>query len=138
MNGDTAADEVIAAISAMNKIWTESWDEAAFRGYIHPNAVAIVPLAGKRLPGRDALVAGWRSFVETAKIHEWEETGHRVNLFCRGTVAVLTYYFTIRFTVAGQTVTMNGRDMFTLVKQGGRWLVAADQFRPCPAGEAGA
>ena len=23
---------------------------------------------------------------------------------------------------------MRGRDMFTLVKQGGRWLVVADQF----------
>jgi hypothetical protein len=27
---------------------------------------------------------------------------------------------------------MQGRDMFTLVKQGGRWLVVADQFSPEP------
>jgi hypothetical protein len=27
-------------------------------------------------------------------------------------------------------MTMKGRDMLTLVHEGGRWLVAADQFSP--------
>jgi len=32
----------------------------------------------------------------------------------------------------GQEVVMKGRDLFTLVKQRGRWLVVADQFSPEP------
>jgi len=31
-----------------------------------------------------------------------------------------------------QKQTMQGRDMFFLVKEGQRWLVAADQFLPEP------
>ena len=128
---DTAIrDEVIETVAAMNRIWTGTWDDAAFREYIHPDAVAIVPGTPGRLSGRDAFVAGWRGFAESATIHEWRESDHEVILFARGTGAVLTYFFTIRFTLGGQEMTMRGRDMFTLAKQGGRWLILADQFSP--------
>jgi len=130
---DTARiNQVIATVRDMNRCWTQSWDEQAFGRYIHPDAVAISPTTPGRLEGREAYVAGWRGFVEAAKIHEWNETGHRVSFFCRGTCAVVAYLFTIRFTMAGQEIAMRGRDMFTLVRQGGRWLVVADQFSPEP------
>jgi len=122
--------EVISTIKAMNRCWTETWDEPAFGKFIHQDAVAIGPTTPGRLEGRDAYIAGWRAFAEAATIHAWEETGHRVRFFCRGTCAVVTYFFAIRFMMAGQEIAMKGRDMFTLVKQGGRWLVVADQFSP--------
>ncbi|HVP96307.1 nuclear transport factor 2 family protein [Methanoregula sp.] len=125
--------EVLAMIQEMNRCWTETWDEQAFGKFIHPDAVAIAPLTPGRLEGRDAYIAGWRAFVKGATIHAWEETGHRIRFFCRDTCAVVTYFFVIRFDMGGQDVTMKGRDMFTLVRQGGRWLVAADQFSPEPA-----
>ncbi len=124
--------EVIATIREMNRCWTETWDESAFGKFIHPDAVAIAPTTPGRLEGRDAYVSGWRTFAEAAKIHMWDETDHRVTFFCRGTCAVVTYFFTIRFTMAGQEITMRGRDMVTLVKQRGRWLVVSDQFSPEP------
>jgi len=124
--------EVIATVREMNRLWTETWDETAFGRYIHPDAVAIAPTTPGRLLGRDAYVAGWKGFVEAAKIHEWKESDHRVSFFCRGTCAVLTYFFIMQFTLGGQDIALQGRDMFTLVKQGGRWLVVADQFSPEP------
>ena len=133
---DTIAGEserdVVAAVQEMNRLWMETWDEEGFSRFIHPDAVAIAPTTPGRLEGREAYVAGWKGFVQAAKIHEWKESGHRVSFFCRGTCAVLSYFFTIRFSVNGQEVTMKGRDLFTLVKQHGRWLVVADQFSPEP------
>jgi hypothetical protein len=129
---DTRGEEVIATVMEMNRCWTETWDKAAFSRFIHPDAVAIAPTTPGRLEGRDAYIAGWRAFAEAAAIRFWQETGHRVQFFCRGTCAVVTYFFTIRFALGGQEVTMKGRDMFTLVKQGGRWLVVCDQFSPEP------
>jgi ketosteroid isomerase-like protein len=129
---DAHEQEVIATVREMNRLWTETWNETAFARCIHPDAVAIAPTTPGRLEGRDAYVAGWRGFVEAAKIHEWKESDHRVSFFCRGTCAVLTYFFTMQFTLGGQEVALQGRDMFTLVKQGGRWLVVADQFSPEP------
>jgi len=133
MEDTERTNEVIATVGEMNRLWTETWDEAAFSRYIHPDAVAMAPTTPGRLIGRDAYVAGWKGFAEATKIHEWKESGHRVSFFCRGTCAVLTYFFTIRFTMAGQEIAMQGRDMFTLIRQGGRWLVVADQFSPEPA-----
>ena len=124
--------EVIDAVREMNRLWTETWDDEGFSRFIHNDAVAIAPTTPGRLEGRDAYVAGWKGFVQAAKIHEWKESGHRVHLFCRGSCAVLTYFFSIRFSANGQEVVMKGRDMFTLVKQRGRWLVVADQFSPEP------
>ncbi len=132
MDETERTNEVLAAVREMNRLWTETWDEAGFMKFIHPDAVAMAPSAPGRMIGRDSYVAGWKGFVQATKIHEWTESDHRVNFFCRGTCAILTYFFTIRFTMGGQEIEMKGRDMFTLVKQGGRWLVVSDQFSPEP------
>ncbi len=131
---DTKAitDTILATIRDMNRAWTTGWHESEFRHYIHPDAVAIVPLSPVRLEGRDAFVAGWRGFCESAVIHEWRETDHRVQLYAGGKCAVVTYLFSISFSTGQDNLTMHGRDMFFLVKEGRKWLVAADQFSPQP------
>jgi Domain of unknown function (DUF4440) len=123
---------IIDTIKAMNHCWTASWNEPAFRQYIHPDAVAIVPATPGRLEGQDAYVAGWRNFCEAAVIHEWRETDHKVQLWAGGKSAVVTYFFSITFVMGGQKITMKGRDMFFLAKVGRKWLVVADQFSPEP------
>jgi hypothetical protein len=127
------AETILAMIRSMNRCWTEGWHEEEFRHYIHPDAVAIVPSAPGRLEGRDAYVTGWRSFSEAAVIHEWREFDHNIQMHARGKAAVVTYLFTITFALGGQKQTLRGRDMFLLIKEGRRWLVAADQFSPEPA-----
>ena len=125
--------EIETMIREMNRCWTEGWHEEKFRQSIHPDVVAIVPSAPGRLEGRDAYVAGWRGFAETAVIHEWKETDHQVQVYAAGNAAVVTYFFTITFVAGTAKQTMRGRDMFFLVKEGRKWLVAADQFSPEPA-----
>ena len=125
-------EEVLETIRAMNRCWTETWNEEAFRQYIHPDAVAIVPTTPGRLVGRDAYVAGWRGFAENTRIISWDETDHQVQLYAADLCAVVTYLFSIRFEMGGQVQFMQGRDMFFLTRQGKRWLVVADQFSPEP------
>jgi len=132
MTPSTPEQEIIKAVQSMNRCWTETWDEQRFRAFIHPDAVAIVPTTPGRLEGQDAYVAGWRGFVQAVKKIDWKETDHQVRLYAGGTCAVLTYLFTISFETGGQAITMNGRDMFFLVLENGRWLVVADQFSPEP------
>ena len=124
--------EIITTIRNMNRAWTESWNEEEFRSYIHPDAVAIVPTASGRLEGKEAYVAGWRNFAAAAKVLGWKENGHLVQVYASGACAVVTYLFSITFETGGQVQAMKGRDMFFLVKEGERWLVAADQFSPEP------
>lgn len=132
---DTAREHRIEVIvKEMNRHWTAGWHEEQFRQYIHPDVVAIVSTTSGRLEGRDAYVAGWRSFCEAAVIHEWKETGHKVQLYNGGKCAVVTYFFSIMFAMGSQKQAMQGRDMFFLVREGRRWLGVADQFSPEPAG----
>nr|WP_319377223.1 nuclear transport factor 2 family protein [uncultured Methanoregula sp.] len=126
-------NQVIEMIRSMNRCWTDSWDEEGFRQYIHPGAVAIVPTTPGRLEGQEAYVAGWKGFSLSATIHAWTETDHRVQIYAGGTCAVVTYLFSITFGMGGQELAMQGRDMFFLVREEGRWLVVADQFSPEPA-----
>lgn len=132
MDTTALSNTLIDTIKAMNRCWTEGWHEEKFRQYIHPDAVAIVPSIPGRLEGQDAYVAGWRGFCEAAVIHEWRETDHTVRIYSGGKSAVVTYFFTITFVMGGQKVTLRGRDMFFLVKEGRKWLVVADQYSPEP------
>lgn len=132
MDTETSTTEILVMIRAMNRAWTTGWHEEEFLQYIHEHAVAIVPSAPGRLEGRDAYVAGWRGFVKAATIHSWDESDHIVEVFAGGWCSVVTYFFTIDFTMGGIRQTMQGRDMFFLVKEGKRWLVAADQYSPEP------
>jgi len=120
-------------IRSMNRCWTESWNEPAFRHYIHQDAVAIVPTTPGRLDGREAYVAGWKGFALAATINSWTETDHRVQFYGEGKCAVVTYLFSITFSMGGQEQTLRGRDMFFLVREDDHWLVAADQFSQEPA-----
>jgi ketosteroid isomerase-like protein len=124
--------DIIATLHAMNVCWTAGWHEDEFRQFIHPDAVAIVPTTPGRLEGRDAYVAGWRSFAESAVVHEWKETDHKVQIYAGGKCAVVTNFFSITFAMGTGKQTMQGRDMYFLVKDGRKWLVAADQFSPEP------
>jgi len=132
MDTQNIADEILATIRAMNRCWTEGWHEEQFRQYIHPEAVAIVPSEPGRLAGREAYVAGWRGFTTAARIQEWQERDHRVQIYNGGKSAVVTYLFSISFTVGTQQAVMQGRDMFFLVKEGREWQIVADQFSPQP------
>ena len=133
MDSEKVTREILEVLRTMNRCWTEGWHEEQFRQYILPDAVAIVPRIPGRLEGREEYIAGWREFATSATIHEWNESCHSIQVYARGTCAVVTYLFTIRFTSGGKYQSMHGRDMFFLVRQGGRWQVAADQFSPEPS-----
>jgi hypothetical protein len=45
-----------------------------------------------------------------------------------GKSTVVTYFFSITVAMGTQKQTMQGRNMIFLVKEGRKWLVAADQF----------
>lgn len=132
MDEKKTAGEILAMVREMNRCWTAGWHEERFRQYIHPDAVAIVPTEPGRLEGREAYIAGWRAFATAALVHEWHESEHRVTFFTGGRSAVVTYLFSITFSTGTEKQTMHGRDMFFLVREERKWLVAADQFSPEP------
>lgn len=133
MDTRKATEEVMQAIRAVNRSYQGGWHEDDFCRHIHPDVVAVFPDTPGRVEGREAYVAEWRGFCQSAVILERQETGHLVRHFTGGKSAVVTYLFSVTFTIDDKKQTMQGRDMFFLVKEGRRWLVVAQQFSEEPA-----
>jgi hypothetical protein len=55
-----------------------------------------------------------------------------VQIYPWGKAAFVTYLFAVTFTMDDQKQAMQGQDMFFLVREGRKWLVAPDQFSPKP------
>lgn len=124
--------EVWATIQAMNRLWTVENRPGDLANYFHKDMVAIAATEPKRIEGREACVAAWKSFSQAAKIHYWKEIDPKIDLYGNGAFAIVTYYFDMSFDMGGATINMAGRDMFSLVNENGKWWIVADQFSPNP------
>ena len=124
--------EIWSTIQKMNKCWTcgDPSELEKLLDYFHEEMVAITATDKYRLEGKEACFNGWKGFAENTKIHFWKESDPKIQIY--GDAAVVTYYFDMSFDMAGQTINMGGRDMFTLIKENGKWLVVADQFSQYP------
>ena len=124
--------EVWATVRAMNRCWTcgNLVELEKLPDYFHDRMVALTPVDRYRLEGREACIAGWSNFARHATIHTWEEKEVLVQVFDEA--AVVTYYYELAGEADGTTLFLTGRDMLTLIREHGRWLVAADQFSPFP------
>ena len=63
-------------------------------------AVVIAPGFQGRVQGREAIVRSYEDFVHHARTQSFEELEHSVDVF--GDTAVVTYRFSIRYTLNGQ------------------------------------
>jgi len=124
--------EVWNTVRELNRCWTcgDPAELDKLADYFHDEMVAITTTNRFRLEGKEACLRGWQGFARSVKIHSWKETDPKVQIF--GNTAVVTYYFDMAFGLAGQTIHMEGRDMFTLIKENNKWLVIADQFSQYP------
>ena len=132
MNESQIKDDVWQTIRSLNRVWTVEGNAEKLKDYFHKSMVAITPTDRLRREGRDSCIAGWKAFMDTAKIHYWKEVDPKIDIYGDGKFAVVTYYFDMSFDMNGETITMGGRDMLALVHEDGRWQVVADQFSPYP------
>lgn len=128
-------DEIWQTVQALNRLWAIEGKTDELKEYFHENMVAITPTDKERREGRDACIQGWKAFVDSAKINYMKEIDPKIQIYGEGRFAVATYYYDMSVEMNGQTFNLHGRDMFTLVKEGNRWMVVADQFSSYPQQE---
>lgn len=126
---DPDKQEVWKTLRALNDSWTKG-DGGNLKDYFHRDMVAITPMDRNRRVGQDECIAGWIGFINAANIKAWEEIDPQVQIF--NSTAIVTYYYDMSYEMDGQIVNTGGRDMFTFVKEEGKWLAVANQFSPFP------
>lgn len=124
--------EVWKDVQAMNRCWTCGRLEelARLADYFHENMVAITPTDRLRVEGKEACIAGWRRFAETAIIQSWLENEPKVQI--HNDMAIVSYYYEMDCNMGGGDIRLEGRDLLTLIRNTDRWQVVAEQFSPYP------
>ena len=126
-----AKAEIAAAMNEINHAWRSGRLEA-LAPLLHDDVVFLGPNLQEFARGRAACVEGYREFVAHAKVHEYSESGLRVDL-C-GDVGVCCYRWTMTCERDGNTSREKGVDQFVFGRFQGRWLAVWRMLVFEPAG----
>lgn len=110
---------VVEALKSINRAWLEGrYEELA--SLVHEQVVAVAPGFAEHIRGRDPFVAGYRNFMDTAVIQEFEERDFEIDVI--GDTAVASYRFEMKYVRSGQSYIATGRDLYVFHSRGDVWL----------------
>jgi hypothetical protein len=112
-------DAVLDALQRINRTWLEGRPRD-MAPLLHPDVVMVFPGFAGRAEGRDALIGGFVDFCDNAELHEYEESGHQIDV--TGDTGVANYAFEMVYERSGVRSRSTGRDLWVFARQGGQWL----------------
>jgi hypothetical protein len=87
---------------------------------VHPDVIMVFPGFTGRIQGRDELLAGFRDFCQNARIHEFREYDHLIDV--AGGTAVVTFRYEMSYDRSAKRYRATGRDLWVLEYDGGSWI----------------
>jgi uncharacterized protein DUF4440 len=89
---------------------------------LHPEIVMVFPGFSGQMRGREPFLAGFRDFVQSATIHEFNEHDHQIDIV--GDTGVIIVRYEILYTRSGERYRAIGRDLWIFQKAGAAWIAA--------------
>ena len=108
-----------ATMRRINRIWLDGQVED-IAPLVHTEIVMAVPGFTGRIHGREEFVAGFRDFCQNARIHEFREYDHQVDV--AGNTAVVTFLYEMVYERHGIRYRSTGRDLWVFQSQGPSWI----------------
>ena len=108
-----------ATMRRINRAWLDGQVED-LAPMAHPEIVMVIPGFSKRIQGREGFLAGFRDFCQNAKIHEFREHDHQVDV--AGDTAVVTFRYEMVYERSGERYRSTGRDLWVFQNQGAAWV----------------
>ena len=87
---------------------------------LHADVVMLLPGWTGRVQGKQEFLAGFRDFLQSSKIHEFNEQDLQVD--AAGSAAVITFRFEMVYERDGARFRSTGRDLWVFQKQGTGWV----------------
>ena len=119
MTESPSADSVTAALAEINRAWREGRPRD-LAPLLHPSIVMAFPGWSGRVAGKEAFITGFVDFCENAKVHEYRESDHQIDV--TGDTAVAAFAFEMVYERSGSRYRSTGRDLWIFARQGGQWL----------------
>ena len=119
MVDESKREDVVAAMRLINQAWLNGRVEE-LAPMVHPEIVMVFPGFAGRIQGREDFLAGFLDFCRNAKIHEFRESDHQVDV--AGDMSVVTFRYDMVYERSGGRFRSTGRDMWVLQRQGTAWI----------------
>jgi ketosteroid isomerase-like protein len=119
MANESKREGAAAAMRAINQAWLGGRVED-LGPMLHPDVVMAVPGSAMRAQGREQFLAGFRDFCQNARVEEFREHDHQVDV--AGNIAVVAYRYEMTYERSGRRSRSTGRDMWVFEQQGNSWI----------------
>ncbi len=119
MREDSKQEAAGATMRRINRVWLDGEVEG-LAPMLHPDIVMAFPDFTGRIQGREEFLAGFRDFCDNAKIHEFRDQDHQVDV--AGDMAVVTFRYEMTYERSGERYYSTGRDLWVFQNQGSAWV----------------
>jgi ketosteroid isomerase-like protein len=116
---DESKREAMAAMREINRAWLGGQLEE-LEARVHREVAMVLPGFAESVPGRDAFLAGFREFLQSATVQEFHEHDWRADV--AGATAVVTFRYEMVYARAGQSYRSTGRDLWVFERQDRGWI----------------
>ena len=120
--------EVWNTVKTINRLWTTTEDLDSLGLFIHPDMIIIFP-GMKEMVGEEEVMGMYRTFTDLAETLSFQESTPVIQLFNNNTTAVVTYTYDLEIKLEDGAIRQaTGRDLYTLVKESGRWVAVGQHY----------
>ena len=116
---DSEREPVTAAMRRINQAWLDGRVDD-LTPLVHEDIVVVVPGFAARGYGRDACLAGFRDFCTSARIADFRELDHEVDVV--GSTAAVTFRYEMVYERLGERYRATGRDLWIFQHSGAEWI----------------
>jgi ketosteroid isomerase-like protein len=116
---ESKRERAAATMRQINQAWVGSRVED-LAPMVHPEIVMVFPGFAGRIQGREDFLAGFKDFCKNARIHEFREQDHQVDV--AGDMAVVTFRYDMVYERSGERFRSTGRDLWVFQNQRGAWI----------------
>src|ERR1700688_3434401 len=109
-------ESAAAAMRQINRIWLDGQVED-IATMVHSEIVMVVPGFIGRIQGREEFLAGFRDFCQNARIQEFRDYAHQVDVV--GDTAVITFLYDMVYERYGERYRSTGRDHHLMALRSG-------------------
>jgi len=112
-------NDVVGIMRRINQAWLAGRVDDLM-SLVHPEIVMVFPGFSGRVQGRESFLAGFSDFCQNARIHEFNEHDHQVDV--AGETAVVTFRYEMVYERDAKRWRAVGRDLWVFQKQDSDWI----------------